>query len=83
MLIKFLEMKSIFTPVNIHIFEKSSFFFFIFFKCIGALMWAQVYLLVYSKRIVFIWPSENSKDLLSHDDISLIKPELGAATLIG
>lgn len=46
-------------------------------------MWAQVYLLGYSKRIVLIWPSENSKYLLSHDDISLIKPELGAATLIG
>lgn len=46
-------------------------------------MWAQVYLLVYSKRTVLIWPSEKSKDLLLHDDIFLIKPELGAATLIG
>ena len=86
MLIKFLEMKSIFTLVNIHFFEKIlfSFFFFLFLKkCMGALTRIQANLLSYSKRIIFPGRSETSKDSPSPYDVSLIIPELRAATLIG
>lgn len=84
MLIKFLHMKSIFTLVNIHIFEKKViFFFFSPFLCFGALPQAQVNLLIYSKRTVLIWPLENNKDSPSPYDVSSIIPELGETTLIG